>query len=158
MNFIQRVRFIHSEFEEKCGGDKTKVDHAFQKECCMEIGYQNEEKISLKGGKLNQEIFRGMDNICQLEFITREIWELIDQIFELWENVGIKSQKVKKSKPLICSNSKSGPKMKILPEDMTITPWRSMEGVKDEKLVKTIFSRVKSGELSMEEMFEEFLK
>ena len=29
MNFIQRVRFIHSEFEEKCGGDKTKVDHAF---------------------------------------------------------------------------------------------------------------------------------
>ena len=31
MTFIQRVRFIHSEFEEKCGGDKTKVDHAFRK-------------------------------------------------------------------------------------------------------------------------------
>ena len=25
MTFIQRVRFIHSEFEEKCGGDRTKV-------------------------------------------------------------------------------------------------------------------------------------
>ena len=26
MNFIQKVRFIHSEFEEKCGVDNTKVD------------------------------------------------------------------------------------------------------------------------------------
>ena len=63
MNFIQRVIFIHSEFEEKCGGDKTKVDHAFRKECCMEIGYQIEEKISSKVGNLNYEIFRGLDNI-----------------------------------------------------------------------------------------------
>ena len=63
MTFIQRVRFIHSEFEEKCGGDKTKVDHAFWKECCMEISYQIEEKISSKGGRVNYEIFIGMDNI-----------------------------------------------------------------------------------------------
>ena len=67
MNFI-RVRFIHSEFEEKCGGDKTKVDHAIWKECCMEISYQIEEKITSKGGKVNYEIFRGMDKIFQLEF------------------------------------------------------------------------------------------
>ena len=93
-----------------------------------------------------------------MEFITGEIWELIDRIFELWENVGIKSQKVKRYKPLISANSKSSPKMKILPEDMTITHWRSMQGVKDENLVKTILSRVKSGELSMEEMSEKFLK
>ena len=99
-----------------------------------------------------------MDNIFQLEFRTGEIWELTNHIFELWENVGIKSQKVKKSKPLICSNSKSGPKMKLLPEDMTIRPWISMQGVKDENIVKTILSRIKLGELSMEEMFEEFLK
>ena len=99
-----------------------------------------------------------MDNIFQLAFRTREIWELIDQIFELWENVGIKSQKVKNYKPLICTSSKSGLKMKLLPEDMTITPWRSMQGVKDKKLVKTILSHVKSGELSMEEISEEFLK
>ena len=90
MNFIQRVRFIHSEFDDKCGGDKKKVDHAFQKECCMEIGYQIEEKISSKGGKVNYEIFRGIDNIFQLAFRTREIWELIDQIFELWETLASK--------------------------------------------------------------------
>ena len=92
----------------------------------MEIGYQIKEKISSKGGRVNYEIFIGMDNIFQLTFRSGQIWELIDQIFELWENVGIKSQKVKNSKPLICTNSKSGPEMKLLPEYMTISPWRSM--------------------------------
>lgn len=83
---------------------------------------------------------------------------MIDHIFELWDNVGIKSQKVIKSKPLICTSSKSGPEMKLLLEDMTITPWRSIQGVNDEKLVKTILPHVKSGELSLEEMYEEFIK
>ena len=48
--------------------------------------------------------------------------------------------------------------MKQLPDDMTITPWRAMQGVKGEKIVKTILSRVRSGELSLEEMSEEFQK
>ena len=48
--------------------------------------------------------------------------------------------------------------MKQLPEDMTITPWRKMQGVKDEKLVKSILAHVKLGELSMEEMCAEFQK
>jgi len=29
MTFIQRVRFIHNEFEEKCGGDKINVTLEF---------------------------------------------------------------------------------------------------------------------------------
>ena len=53
---------------------------------------------------------------------------------------------------------KLGPDLKQLPEDMTITLWRPMQGVKDEKVVKTILSRVKSGELSLEEMSKEFQK
>ena len=44
MNFIQRVRFIHNEFIEKCRGDKTQVSVEFKKECLMEIGYQIDEK------------------------------------------------------------------------------------------------------------------
>jgi len=68
MNFIQRIRFIHNEFEEKCGGDKTKVSLAFRKECCMELSYQIEEKIKSKGDKVNSDISRGMDNIFQLAF------------------------------------------------------------------------------------------
>jgi hypothetical protein len=41
---------------------------------------------------------------------------------------------------------------------MTITPWRSIQGVKDDKLIISILSRVRSGELSMEEMCDEFKK
>ena len=41
---------------------------------------------------------------------------------------------------------------------MTITPWRIMQGVKDETLIATILSRVNSGELSMEEMCSELEK
>ena len=74
------------------------------------------------------------------------------------KNIGIKNQKVKNSKPLICSNSKSGPEMKQLPEDITITPWRAFQGVKYEKLVKAILSHVRSRELALEEMSEEFQK
>jgi len=87
-----------------------------------------------------------------LAFRTGDVWKLIDDIFSMWENIGIKNQKVKKSKPLICGGNKSTPKLKQLPEDMTITPWRAMQRVKDEIFFKTILSRVKSGELSLEEM------
>ena len=122
----------------------------------MEIGYQIKEKLNSKGVKVNSDIFRSIDNIFQLAFRTGEICELINEIFSMWENIGIKNQKVKRSKPLICSNSKSSLEMKKLLEDMTITPWRAMQEVKDEKCVKEILCRVSSGELSLEEMSKEF--
>lgn len=121
MIFIQRVRFIHNEFIEKCGGDKTQFSVTFRKECLMETDYQIDEKKA-KDGKLNTNFFRRTDNIFQLAFRTRDVWDLIDEIFYRWENISIKNQKVRKSKPIICTNSKAGPKMKQLPEDMTITP------------------------------------
>ena len=157
MTFIQRVRFIHNEFIEKCGGDKTQVSVAFRKECLMETGYQIDEKKE-KDGKMNTNLFGGIDNIFQLAFRTGEVCYLIDEIFNRWENISIKNQKVRKSKPIICTNSKGGLEMKQLPEDMTITPWRTMQGVKDDNLVKSVLARVKSGELSMEEMCAEFQK
>ena len=99
-----------------------------------------------------------MDNIFQVAFKTGEIWDLIDEIFDRWKNISIKNQKFRKSEPIICTNSKVSPEMKQLPEDMTITHWRTMQGVKDDKLVKSVLARVKSGELSMEEMCAEFQK
>ena len=90
----------------------------------MEIGYQIEEKPNSKSGKCNlpSDIFRGVDNIFQLAFRTGDVWNLIDEILSMWENIGIKNQKVKMSKPLIYGGSKLGPDMKQLPQDMTITP------------------------------------
>ena len=80
----------------------------------MEICYQIEEKINSKvgkGGKVS-DLFRGVDNIFQLAFRTGDVWKLIDEIFSMWEDIAIKNQRVKKSKPLICSNNKSTPEMK----------------------------------------------
>ena len=118
----------------------------------METSYQIDEKINGKDGRNASSIFRSMDNIFQLAFRTGEVWDLIDEIFDQWENISIKNQKVRKSKPIICTNSKGSPEMKQLLEDMTITPWRTMQGVKDDKLVKSVLARMNSGELSMEEM------
>ena len=158
MTFIQRVRFIHSEFMQICGGEKSKVDQSFRKQCCLEIGIPiKEEKVKQKNCK-GSEAFRAVDNIFQLAFKVGKTWDLIDDIFSLWENIGIKNQKVKKGKVVPWSGGKTGPDVKNLPEDMTITPWRTMQGVKDETLIATILSRVKSGELSMEEMCNEFEK
>ena len=39
MTFIQSVIFIHNEFEQIRGGDRSKVDAEFWKQCCMEIGF-----------------------------------------------------------------------------------------------------------------------
>ena len=71
-------------------------------------------------------------------------------------NTGIKNQRVKKDKPLICGTSRTSPEIKNLPNDMTITPWRAIQGVKHDKIIISILSRVRLGELSMEEMCNEF--
>ena len=69
-----------------------------------------------------------------------------------------KKSKGKKSKAVAWSSGQGGPDVKNLPKDMTITPWISLQGVKHETLISTILSCVKLGELSMEEMCNEFEK
>jgi hypothetical protein len=92
-----------------------------------------------------------------LGFRTGQVWDLIDEIFTLWENISIKNQRIKKAKPLICGTSKTSPDIKSLLDDMTITPWRSIR-LNDDKLIITILFCVRPGELSMEEMCDEFKK
>ena len=59
---------------------------------------------------------------------------------------------------MICGTSKTGLDIKNLPDDTTITPWRSIQGVKDDTIIITILSHVRLGELSMKEMCDEFKK
>jgi len=158
MTFVQRVRFIHSEFVQICGGEKSRVDASFRRQCCMEIGLPIKDDIMLPKISRGSDAFRAVDAYFQLAFRVGKTWDLIDDIFSLWENIGIKNQKVKKGRVVPWSGGKAGPDVKNLPEDMTITPWRTMQGVKDETLIATILSRVKSGELSMEEMCSELEK
>ena len=158
MTFIQRVRFIHNEFLQICGGDKFKVDAIFRKQCCLEIGIPIKEDIVKQKNAKGSDAFRAVDGYFQLAFRVGKTWDLVEDIFSMWENISIKNQKVKKSKVVPWTGGKSGPDIKNLPEDMTITPWRTMQGVKDETLIATILSQVKLGDLSMEEMCSEFDK
>jgi hypothetical protein len=59
---------------------------------------------------------------------------------------------------LVLVDLMEGHEIKNLPNDMTITPWRIIQGVKDEKIIIVILSCVRSGELSMEEKCDEFKK
>ena len=43
-------------------------------------------------------------------------------------------------------------------DDMKLTPWRSMQGIKDKQLLVSILSIVVAKELSLEEMVTEFNK
>ena len=95
MTFIQRVRFIHNEFEQICGGDRSKVDSDFRKQCCMEIGFLIKEDDVKQNGLKGSDAFRAVDNYFQLEFRMGPIWDLIEEIFNMWDNIGIKNQKVK---------------------------------------------------------------
>jgi hypothetical protein len=79
-----------------------------------------------------------VDSYFQFGFRTRKVWYLIDEIFTLWENVSIKNKRVKKAKSLLCGISKTGPEIKNLPDDMIIKPWRTIQGVKDDKLIIAI--------------------
>ena len=43
-------------------------------------------------------------------------------------------------------------------EDMKLTPWRSLQGIKDETLLVSVLSRVLAKELSLDEMVFELSK
>ena len=42
------------------------------------------------------DAFRDVDGYFQLAFRVGKTWELTEDIFSMWENIGIKNQKVKK--------------------------------------------------------------
>jgi hypothetical protein len=58
----------------------------------------------------------------------------------------------------IIGTSKTGLDIKNIPDDMIVIPWISIQGVNDDKLIIILLSHVRLGELSMEEMCDEFKK
>ena len=124
----------------------------------MEIGFSIKEGDVKQKGLKESDAFIVVDNYFQLVFIMGPILDLTEEIFNLWDKIGIKYQKLKKIKTVAWSSGQGGPGVKVFPEDMTITPWIEVQDVKDETLISTILSHVKSGELSMEEMCNEFEK
>eukprot|EP01018_Ginkgo_biloba_P013093 Gb_10123 [translate_table: standard] len=156
MTFIQKIRFFHNEFIDLCEGDKSKATFEFRLQCCMEVGIVIHEKDT----KRKSDMLRAVDSQFQLAWHTGYVWDIIDNIFSMWDEFKVKGQKMKKMKKDLysCSSSKSIPTLLPLPDDMSPSPWRCLQGIKDEKILISILSRVKSTDLSLNEMAEEFTK
>ena len=45
-----------------------------------------------------------------------------------------------------------------LPKDITLLPWRSLQGIKEDKLLISVLSRAAAKEFSLDEMVKEFQK
>ena len=81
----------------------------------------------------------------------------------MWERKEIKGQRVKKAKldaqvEITTKSRKSDLIIEELPEDMNFLPWRSLQGIKDERLLIYVLSRVAAKEFSLYEMVIEFQK
>ena len=81
----------------------------------------------------------------------------------MWERKEVKGQRSKKAKldPHVEMKSKSHKCDLIieeLPKDMKLLQWRSLQGIKDERLLVSVLSRVAAKEFSLDEMVTEFQK
>ena len=82
-------------------------------------------------------------------------------MFSMWKGKEVKGQRSKKANldPQVEMKSKSRKHDLIieeLPEDMKFLPWRSLMGIKDERLLVFVLSRVAAKEFSLDEMVTEF--
>lgn len=122
MIFIQMVGFIRNGFQEVCGGNKSKVGANFQNQCCLEISFPIDDKNGKEKNHKVSDAFKVVDNFFQLVFKSEKTLSLIDMIFNMWENISVKNQNIKKYESLTCNHSKKGLGNKNLPQEMVITP------------------------------------
>ena len=75
----------------------------------------------------------------------------------MWERKEVKGQRSKKAK-FESKSRKSDLVIEELAEDMKLLPWQSLQGIKDDRLLIYVLSRVVAKEFSLDEMVTEFQK
>ena len=154
--WIERIRFFHHEYLDALQKSGGRLHPNLRRQCLLEVGIAVDESTRSEG-------LRKYDSWFQLAFRSGEVWELQDRIFSMWERKEVKGQRSKKAKmdPQVEMKSKSRKSDLIieeLPEDMKLLPWRSLQGIKDERLLVSVLSRVAAKEFSLDEMVTEFQK
>ena len=76
---------------------------------------------------------------------NREVWDLQDKIFSMWERKEVKGQRAKKARvdpevEIKSKTRKSDLIIEELPKDMKLLPWQSLQGIKDKRLLISVFS------------------
>ncbi|KAH6555676.1 hypothetical protein KP509_1Z236600 [Ceratopteris richardii] len=153
MSSIERIRFFHHEYEDCLVKEAGRIHPNLRKQCLIEVG------IALDENRKSNAL-RKYDPWFQLAFRSGEIWDLQDKIFTMWENKEVKGQKQRKSRPdpqvdLKGKGRKVDLSIEEACEDMKLTPWRALQGIKDDTLIISTLLRVISKELSLEEMVTE---
>ena len=158
MSSIERIRFFHHEYldaKDRTGG--TKLNPVLRRQCLHEVGIVVDDNVKSDG-------LRKYESWFQLAFRDGDVWDLQDQIFSMWESKEIKGQRQKKSRidPQLELKSTAAKKIDLTIEeaadDMKLSHWRAMQGIKDEQLLISVLSRVVGKEISLEEMVTEFNK
>ena len=157
MSSIERIRFFHYEYLDALRQYGSKLHPGLRKHCLNEVGIVTDESVKSEGLRKYEPWF-------QLAFRDGKVWDLQDIIFSMWENKEVKGQKVKKGKvdPQVDVKGSKGKKLDFTieeaAEDMKLTQWRALQGIKDETLLTSVLSRVISKELSLDEMVVELSK
>ena len=81
----------------------------------------------------------------------------------MWARKEIKGQRVKKAKldaqvEITTKSRKSDLIIEELLENMTLLPWRLLQGIKDDRLLISMLSQVAVKEFSLDEMVTKFQK
>ena len=157
MSSIERIRFFHHEYLDALQTHGPKLYPALRRQCLYEVGILIYDTVESDG-------IRKYESWFQLAFRDGVVWDLQDQIFSMWENKEVNGQKQKKSKvdPQLELHGSKAKKIDLTieeaAEDMKLTPWRSLQGIKLETLLVSVLSRVVSKELSLDEMVTELNK
>ena len=157
MSSIERIRFFHYEYLDAIREYGPKLHPSLRRQCLNEVGIVIDDTVKSDGLRKYEPWF-------QLAFRDGAVWDLQDKIFTMWVNKEVKGQKVKKGKvdPQVEVKGAKGKKLDYTieeaAEDMKLTPWRSLQGIKDETLLVSVLSRVLAKELSLDEMVVELSK
>ena len=156
MSCIKRIRFFHHEYLDAFQKFGPQLHPRLRRQCLLEVGIVVDKSTKSQG-------LRKYESWFQLAFRTGEVWDLQDRIFSMWERKEIKGQKSKKAKldPQVEMKSKSRKSdlvIEELAEDMKLLPWRSLQGIKDDRLLISVLSRVAAMEFSLDEMVTKLQK
>ena len=157
MSSIERIRFFHYEYLDALRSFGQRLHPGLRRQCLNEVGIVIDDTVKSDGLRKYEPWF-------QLAFRDGIVWDLQDKIFTMWEAKEVKGQKVKKGKvdPHVEVKGTKGKKtdytIEEAAEDMKLTPWRALQGIKDETLLVSVLSRVISKELSLDEMVVELSK
>ena len=125
--------FFHHEYLDALQSYGLRLHLGLRRQCLLEVGITVDESTKFEG-------LRKYDLWFQLAFRTREVWDLQDKIFSMWDRKEVKGKQAKKAKvdPQVEINStsrKSDLNIEELPEDMKLLSWRSLQGIKDNRLL-----------------------